>query len=425
MVESPPKGFFADDLALSPVVGVVLLVGITLILAATVGTFLMQMSEQSVQRGPVAEFSVEYTDNGSGAVVHYVAGESLNSANIYIVGAVSASELAWTDVSSSDPGERLRAPNSSEVITVDESMGDSIRVVWRTSDYSTPVSREYPVPESEVGGLGPIGVHSRIAFVDKADGALKTVDRTGAVTTMSTTADVRTLGPYSTDFDGDGRKELPFGSNGKDLVLVDGAGQTETLVSGGVKEDSVLAVGNLDDDSTAEVLYVTDSDQLYHVEYGSTPQMVGGGIAAHSLAGVADFNGDGDDDVVFTDPSKNLKYYDDGAVIDTGVDPGNAYGVGAPMDFDGDGTVRVPVITSGKEAALVDASGVTEVISGASFEPEGRLGSFDWDGDGTPDIVAINHGDGHLISYLQLDGTSQRIVLADGSNVEGDKIGVA
>jgi len=56
------KKLLADDDAVSPVIGVILMVAITVILAAVIGTFVLGLGEQVQDTSPSASFSVEYEE---------------------------------------------------------------------------------------------------------------------------------------------------------------------------------------------------------------------------------------------------------------------------------------------------------------------------------------------------------------------------
>jgi flagellin-like protein len=58
------KELFTDDDAVSPVIGVILMVAITVILAAVIGTFVLGLGEQVQENPPSAQWTFEYTDEG-------------------------------------------------------------------------------------------------------------------------------------------------------------------------------------------------------------------------------------------------------------------------------------------------------------------------------------------------------------------------
>ena len=56
------KELFADDDAVSPVIGVILMVAITVILAAVIGTFVLGLGDQVQDNPPQAQFTFEFED---------------------------------------------------------------------------------------------------------------------------------------------------------------------------------------------------------------------------------------------------------------------------------------------------------------------------------------------------------------------------
>jgi flagellin-like protein len=59
------KQLLNDDDAVSPVIGVILMVAITVILAAVIGTFVLGLGDQVQTTTPNASFNFEYNDAGS------------------------------------------------------------------------------------------------------------------------------------------------------------------------------------------------------------------------------------------------------------------------------------------------------------------------------------------------------------------------
>ena len=56
------KALFDDDEAVSPVIGVILMVAITVILAAVIATFVLGLGDQISNTAPQASFSFDYTE---------------------------------------------------------------------------------------------------------------------------------------------------------------------------------------------------------------------------------------------------------------------------------------------------------------------------------------------------------------------------
>jgi flagellin-like protein len=78
------KNLFADDDAVSPVIGVILMVAITVILAAVIGTFVLGLGDQVSNTAPQASFSFDY--DGSDLTITHDGGDRLDAANIEITG---------------------------------------------------------------------------------------------------------------------------------------------------------------------------------------------------------------------------------------------------------------------------------------------------------------------------------------------------
>ncbi|MCG1006588.1 type IV pilin [Halorubrum lacusprofundi] len=83
----PSNLFNSDDRAVSPVIGVILMVAITVILAAVIGTFVLGLGDQLGDSAPQASFS---TDNVSGSTngltfdVTKTGGQALDPSNIIV-----------------------------------------------------------------------------------------------------------------------------------------------------------------------------------------------------------------------------------------------------------------------------------------------------------------------------------------------------
>jgi flagellin-like protein len=130
-----------DDDAVSPVIGVILMVAITVILAAVIATFVLGLGEQVSDTAPQASFSFE-TSGGDVTITH-AGGATLDIGNIDV-----------TDSEGSDPGISGWGSGDSEI-----SAGDSVtftpagtsgtlRVIWENdagTDSATLREYEYDV----------------------------------------------------------------------------------------------------------------------------------------------------------------------------------------------------------------------------------------------------------------------------------------
>ncbi|WP_123539045.1 type IV pilin [Halosimplex salinum] len=113
---------FTDDDAVSPVIGVVLMVAITVVLAATAATFVLGLGDQSPDGAPTTTFDFDYTEvveNSDGELadagiltVSHTGGESIRASNLYVRGTginqsyAKASSGGPTSGACSDSGAR-------------------------------------------------------------------------------------------------------------------------------------------------------------------------------------------------------------------------------------------------------------------------------------------------------------------------------
>jgi flagellin-like protein len=76
-----------DDDAVSPVIGVILMVAITVILAAVIGTFVLGLGDQVSDSAPQASFNFDF-QNGTSATVTHDGGDAVddNSLSVLVAG---------------------------------------------------------------------------------------------------------------------------------------------------------------------------------------------------------------------------------------------------------------------------------------------------------------------------------------------------
>jgi len=140
------KGLFDDDRAVSPVIGVILMVAITVILAAVIGTFVLGLGDQVQSTTPQASFGFDQTtetvthENNSSSsdvpvvTVTHETGDSIAESDISLnVGGNKAWSLVNTsstgDPQAVDPwddsNEKVSAGNSFKVYLYDSGTGIS------------------------------------------------------------------------------------------------------------------------------------------------------------------------------------------------------------------------------------------------------------------------------------------------------------
>ncbi|MEA5385922.1 type IV pilin N-terminal domain-containing protein [Haloarculaceae archaeon H-GB11] len=89
------KELFTDDDAVSPVIGVILMVAITVILAAVIASFVLGVGQEAQQNTPKASFDFQYEDeegNGNGYVkITHDGGDPIDAGELYLRGTGSES----------------------------------------------------------------------------------------------------------------------------------------------------------------------------------------------------------------------------------------------------------------------------------------------------------------------------------------------
>lgn len=140
---------------------------------------------------------------------------------------------------------------------------------------------------------------------------------------------------------------------------------------------------------------------------------------------MVDGDGDGAKEIVFVDGSAQLRYVEeDGTTIrkisNGGVGSNNGIGAGEPADFEGNGTVRVPFVDGIGYLSLVTVDGTKTVLSeegSAIAVAKASVAAFDWNGDGTAEIVYIDGGTLHLADDIGSGTADTTEITRDGSPV--------
>jgi flagellin-like protein len=119
----------------SPVIGVILMVAITVILAAVIASFVLGLGDQAQQATPQASFSFDY-DESDGLKITHDGGDSIQANELYIRGSDDGGsndyDQTWgTNGSPSDSSE-VTAGNSWSVSSVKSDY--DIRVVYESQE---------------------------------------------------------------------------------------------------------------------------------------------------------------------------------------------------------------------------------------------------------------------------------------------------
>ena len=127
------KKLFTEDRAVSPVIGVILMVAITVILAAVIGAFVLGLGGD-VDETPQASLSFELndTDDDVNVDIEHRGGDSFNLTNVDIAGDLD------DDAEFTNSSQVLSTGNTATIQGdsgngLEASSGDRVRLIWTPS----------------------------------------------------------------------------------------------------------------------------------------------------------------------------------------------------------------------------------------------------------------------------------------------------
>jgi len=123
------KQLFTDDSAVSPVIGVILMVAITVILAAVIGTFVLNLGQEVQQTAPQASFNFDYQNSPANVTITHQTGDSIEAARLNTSG-LQGGSVAWD----TKVGGTVSAGTSAEFNNSGSWSGETIRVVWTSQN---------------------------------------------------------------------------------------------------------------------------------------------------------------------------------------------------------------------------------------------------------------------------------------------------
>jgi flagellin-like protein len=123
-----------EERAVSPVIGVILMVAITVILAAVIGTFVLGLGDQVQETSPNAQWDWDQSSVSDHELTH-TSGDSVDPARLEVQTGTTNSPFCsaagdWTGLNSNS---KVAAGASCSLSDGALSSGDTLRLVW-TSD---------------------------------------------------------------------------------------------------------------------------------------------------------------------------------------------------------------------------------------------------------------------------------------------------
>lgn len=120
-----------DNDAVSPVIGVILMVAITVILAAVIGTFVLGQADQLGQSAPQVQFEYTANDGENSFDITHQGGESFQASNVdvNVNGGADTAQTDWSDT--------VSAGDTYTTATYATDGVNSISVIWTSPNGGT------------------------------------------------------------------------------------------------------------------------------------------------------------------------------------------------------------------------------------------------------------------------------------------------
>jgi len=157
------RNLWNDDDAVSPVIGVILMVAITVILAAVIATFVLGLGEQVSSTGPQAQFTFDYNEDpggsatidlGPGSVgsdqalltITHAGGDTITASQLSVSGSsVSSANGDWNE-GGYEANSEISAGDSLNIVIESD---DTISVTWTSENGQTSSTlRQWSGPDA-------------------------------------------------------------------------------------------------------------------------------------------------------------------------------------------------------------------------------------------------------------------------------------
>ena len=160
------RKLFNDDDAVSPVIGVILMVAITVILAAVIATFVLGLGEQVSDTAPQASFNSEFNEdtttsntddfgvtNGDGNVtVTHAGGATIDADQLYLSGSSASGhsgKIAWSGNVNNSPYGSSSQISSGDSVDYSVAYGDTVTITWQNEQNTDSATlTTYDVPNN-------------------------------------------------------------------------------------------------------------------------------------------------------------------------------------------------------------------------------------------------------------------------------------
>lgn len=126
-----------DDRAVSPVIGVILMVAITVILAAVIGTFVLGLGDSLGDNQPTAQLNVDIDESANTTTIEHSGGDSIESDSLRVIisNASDSSESGESTIGARfSVGDTVSNATSSGANTLGSGDEVRIRLIHQPSD---------------------------------------------------------------------------------------------------------------------------------------------------------------------------------------------------------------------------------------------------------------------------------------------------
>jgi flagellin-like protein len=137
------KRLLTDDDAVSPVIGVILMVAITVILAAVIASFVLGLGDQAGNVAPQASFTSDYDSNDGNVTITHDSGDSIVATEVYFRGSnfwgSDRSNTTWQNYSANNNATISGNVEGQDAVTAGDraefnaTNSYEMRVVWESS----------------------------------------------------------------------------------------------------------------------------------------------------------------------------------------------------------------------------------------------------------------------------------------------------
>ena len=127
------KQLLTDDDAVSPVIGVILMVAITVILAAVIAAFVLGLGDTN-DPAPNVSFDYDYNESNTSLDVTVTSGDEFSSDRVFFRGDSDNSSSTWTTVSGTSVVD-VTAGDTVQVTGVEPE--DTVRIVFESQSGDT------------------------------------------------------------------------------------------------------------------------------------------------------------------------------------------------------------------------------------------------------------------------------------------------